>query len=187
MRRDGCPSPCRTSEDHLPFFDRNAKAITYDKWFGQRLLDRDGHVAAFPLGFGLSYTAFALSDLSVEDLVGDSFRAAVTVTNTGQRAGRHVVQLYGRLEAGDDFPRRVLLGFAPVVLEPGAAVRVELTGSTRPLQRWTGDGFTAAAPSVVIEASAFAGDPQAETAPGRVPARLTRVGRHSVEAAPACA
>ena len=153
------------SEDHLPFFDRNAKTITYDKWFGQRLLDREGHVAAFPLGFGLSYTEFALSDLSVEDLVGDAFRAAVTVTNTGQRAGRHVVQLYGRLDAGDDFPRRVLLGFAPVAVEPGTAVHVELTGSTRPLQRWTEEGFAAATPSVVIEASAFAGDPRGPSAP----------------------
>ncbi|MER6816230.1 hypothetical protein ABT299_43790 [Spirillospora sp. NPDC000708] len=33
-----------------PFFDRNATEITYDKWFGQRLLDRDGRPAAFPLG-----------------------------------------------------------------------------------------------------------------------------------------
>ena len=159
------PFSVPATEDHLPFFDRNAKAITYDKWFGQRLLDRDGHTAAFPLGFGLSYTSFALSELSVDELVGESFRAAVTVTNTGRRAGRHVVQLYGRLEAGDDFPGRVLLGFGSVGLEPGAAARVEVAGSTRPLQRWTGDGFAAAASSVVVEAAAFAGDPHTLIAP----------------------
>ncbi len=39
------PFSVPATEDHLPFFDRNAKAITYDKWFGQRLLDRDGHTA----------------------------------------------------------------------------------------------------------------------------------------------
>ncbi len=159
------PFSIPTSEEHLPFFDRNANAITYDKWFGQRLLDRDGHAAAFPLGFGLSYTVFALSDLSVDGLVGDTFAAAVTVTNTGQRAGRHVVQLYGRLEAGDDFPSRVLLGFGSIALSPRTSVRLDLTGSTRPLQRWTEDGFTAAATSVVVEASAFAGDPRALTVP----------------------
>ncbi len=164
------PFSVPVSEDHLPFFDRNATAITYDKWFGQRLLDRDGHVAAFPLGFGLSYTDFTISDLWVDDLVGDSFGAAVTVTNTGQRAGRHVVQLYGRIDAGDDFPRRVLLGFGAVALAPGAAARLDLAGSTRPLQRWTENGFEAAATSVVIEAAAFAGDPGAPTAP--VPFRL---------------
>ncbi len=155
------PFSIPTSEDHLPFFDRNATAITYDKWFGQRLLDRDGHAAAFPLGFGLSYTDFALSDLSVDDLVGDSFGAAVTVRNVGPRAGRHVVQLYGRLDAGDDFPARVLLGFGSAALSPGAETRLEVTGSTRPLQRWAGNGFEAAVPSVVIEAAAFAGDPEA--------------------------
>jgi beta-glucosidase len=155
------PFSIPSSEDHLPFFDRTATAITYDKWFGQRLLDRDGHAAAFPLGFGLSYTDFALSDLTVDDLVGDSFGAAVTVRNVGPRAGRHVVQLYGRLDAGDHFPRRVLLGFGSAAVSPGAETRLEVTGSTRPLQRWTGDGFEAAAPSVVIEAAAFAGDPEA--------------------------
>ncbi len=153
------PFSIPTSEAHLPFFDRDATAITYDKWFGQRLLDRDGHTAAFPLGFGLSYTDFAVSDLTVDDLVGDSFGASVTVMNTGQRAGRHVVQLYARLEAGDDFPSRVLLGFGAVALGPGNATRLELTGSTRPLQRWTERGFEAAAPCVVIEAAAFAGHP----------------------------
>ena len=159
------PFSLPVSEDHLPFFDRNATAITYDKWFGQRLLDRDGHAAAFPLGFGLSYTDFAVSDFAVDDIVGDSFGAAVTVANIGHRAGRHVVQLYGRLDAGNDFPRRVLLGFGAVALAPGAAARLDLTGSTRPLQRWTENGFEAAATSVVLEAAAFAGDPGAPTAP----------------------
>ena len=44
------PFSVPTSEAHLPFFDRDATAITYDRWFGQRLLDRDGHAAAFPSG-----------------------------------------------------------------------------------------------------------------------------------------
>jgi hypothetical protein len=159
------PFSIPTSEAHVPFFDRNATAITYDKWFGQRLLYRDGHTAAFPLGFGLSYTDFAVSDLSVDDLVGDSFGATVTVTNTGQREGHHVVQLYGRLEAGDDFPSRVLLGFGTVGLEPRVSARLHLTGSTRPLLRWTERGFEAAAPSLVVEASGFAGAPDALRVP----------------------
>ncbi|MDT5058572.1 MAG: beta-glucosidase [Mycobacterium sp.] len=131
------PFSIPTSAEHLPFFDTTLSTITYDKWFGQRLLDRDRHAPAFPLGFGLSYTDFALADLAVDELVGDTFEAAVTVTNTGERAGRHVVQLYGCVDAGDDFPSRVLLGFDTVALAAGECARLHLTGSTRPLQRWT--------------------------------------------------
>ncbi|MEU9017810.1 glycoside hydrolase family 3 C-terminal domain-containing protein [Actinomadura sp. NPDC048394] len=159
------PYSIPVSEEHLPRFDPDATAVTYDKWFGQRLLDRDGHRAAFPLGYGLSYTTFTLTDLAVGALDGDAFTAAVTVTNTGARAGRHVVQLYGRpVGAGGDFPSRVLLGFAAVGLEPGAAAQVTVPASTRPLQRWTGGGFVPAASAAVIEAASHAGDPGAVTA-----------------------
>ncbi|GIF22595.1 beta-glucosidase-like glycosyl hydrolase [Actinoplanes tereljensis] len=159
------PYSIPVSEEHLPFFDRDATSITYDRWFGQRLLDRDGVAAAFPLGFGLSYTSFGIDGLSVSAVDGEHFTATTAVTNTGDRAGRHVVQLYGVVEA-DDFPRRVLLGFAPVELAAGEKAEVTVIGSTRPLQRWTAGGFVPAATSeVVVEAAAFSGDPEAATAP----------------------
>ncbi|MEU4236030.1 glycoside hydrolase family 3 C-terminal domain-containing protein [Actinoplanes sp. NPDC026619] len=154
------PYSIPVSEEHLPFFDRNARSIVYDRWFGQRLLDRDGHAAAFPLGFGLSYTTFALDRLVLSPVAGEGFTATVRVTNTGERAGRHVVQLYGVVEA-DDFPRRVLLGFAPVEVAAGESVEVAVTGSTRPLQRWVSGGFVPAAADVTIEAAAYSGDPSA--------------------------
>ena len=50
------PFSIPTTEKHLPFFDKNATKITYDRFFGQRLLDRQHVDAAYPLGFGLSYT-----------------------------------------------------------------------------------------------------------------------------------
>ncbi|GGO28781.1 glycosyl hydrolase [Microbispora bryophytorum] len=159
------PYSIPAAEEHLPSFDRDATAITYDKWFGQRLLDRDGHAPAFPLGFGLSYTSFALADLTVDAPEGDSFTGVVTVTNTGSRAGRHVVQLYGRPTgidaAADDFPTRVLLGFATVDLPAGASARVTVPASARPLRRWTPTGFVPASPTAVIEAASYAGDPDA--------------------------
>jgi beta-glucosidase-like glycosyl hydrolase len=157
------PYSIPADESHLPFFDRDATSIVYDKWFGQRLLDRDGVAAAFPLGFGLSYTGFTLDGVAVTPVAGESFTATVRVTNTGARDGRHVVQLYGVVEA-DDFPRRVLLGFAPVSLAAGATGTVPVTGSVRPLLRWTGDDFTPAAGQVVVEAAAYSGDPAAVTA-----------------------
>ncbi|AYG03593.1 beta-glucosidase [Gryllotalpicola protaetiae] len=158
------PYSVPTTEEHLPFFDKNATAITYDRWHGQRLLDRDGNAAAFPLGFGLSYTSFALSGVTVGAVADESFEASVTITNTGDRRGRHVVQLYGVTDAAD-FPHRVLLGFTPVWLEPGETATVTVQGSTRPLQRWTSGGWQPAADAALIEASAFSGDPAAVSAP----------------------
>lgn len=156
------PFSIPTHEEHLPFFDRDATEITYDKWFGQRLLDRDNNQAAFPLGYGLSYTAFRLEDAELGPLEGESFPVHVTISNTGNRSGRHVVQIYGRPQnAGDDFPARVLLGFTSVGLEAGTSARVTVTASTRPLQRWSGDGFVPAADSAAIEAASYAGDPDA--------------------------
>lgn len=157
------PYSIPTDESHLPTFDRDATSIVYDRWYGQRLLDRDGITAAFPLGFGLSYTTFAITDLAVSPVEDERFTAEVTVANTGQRAGRHVVQVYG-VTGADDFPRRVLLGFAPVELAAGDSVRVAVTGSTRPLQRWTEHGFIPVAGEVVVEACAYSGDPRAVAA-----------------------
>ncbi len=86
----------------------------------------------YPFGFGRSYgTAFELSDLatSAADLPTDGeVEVAVTVRNTGSRAGSEVVQLYTRdLVASVTRPVRQLTGYARVDLAPGAAARVRFT------------------------------------------------------------
>ena len=162
------PYSIPTDESHLPFFDREATEIIYDRWHGQRLLDREGVRAAFPLGFGLSYTTFTLSNLEVGPVESESFTATVDVANTGGRRGRHVVQLYATLDGVEDFPHRVLVGFEPIWVDPGETAQVRITGSIRPLQQWTTDGFVPAAPAVTVEAAAYSGDPDALTAPLRL-------------------
>jgi beta-glucosidase len=59
------PFSIPTSEQHLPAFDRNATAVTYDHWHGQRLVDKLGVPAAYPLGYGLSYASFELGEPAV--------------------------------------------------------------------------------------------------------------------------
>ncbi|MDQ1512547.1 MAG: beta-glucosidase [Microbacteriaceae bacterium] len=153
------PFSIPTTEEHLPSFDADATAITYDRWFGQRLLDRLQVEAAFPLGFGLSYTRFEIEELDLGPLEGEAFTARVTVRNTGERDGRHVVQLYGEPQgAGDDFPARVLLGFGSVAVRAGGTETVEVRGSVRPLQRWSGDGFAPAAEEALVRAASHAAD-----------------------------
>lgn len=157
------PYSIPTDESHLPFFDRDATSIRYDRWHGQHLLDRDGHRAAFPLGFGLSYTTFSIDSIVLTPVSGERFSATVEVANVGSREGRHVVQLYGVVDA-EDFPRRVLIGFAPVTVAAGDRVSVTVTGSTRPLQRWVDGSWIPAASHVRVEAAAYSGDPDAPAA-----------------------
>lgn len=154
------PFSIPTSEAHLPFFDREATEIVYDKWFGQRLLDRDGHAAAFPLGYGRSYTSFECADVEVGPIVDEEFTVTVEVHNTGERAGRHVVQVYATVDAAD-FPAKVLVGFAVVDLAAGETRRVTVLASSRPLQRWTAQGFVPAAATAGVEVAAHAADPAA--------------------------
>ncbi len=88
-----------------------------------------------PFGFGLSYTTFAREGLVAPSQVptSGSFPVEVTVTNTGDRPGVEVVQLYGHDVIGSVVrPRAQLLGYARVSLGVGESVRVRfLVPTTR--------------------------------------------------------
>ena len=80
-----------------------------------------------PFGFGLSYTWFCYSELSVDRVVeaGAVFSVSVTVTNSGEREGTDVVQLYGRdLKASVVRPAVALLGYVRVDLPARESRRV---------------------------------------------------------------
>jgi len=86
-----------------------------------------------PFGFGLSYTTFAHTDLSVDREVaaGGSFTATLTVSNLGAVAGTDVVQLYGRDPVATVVrPVSQLLAYARVSLEPGQSAQVRFTVPT---------------------------------------------------------
>jgi beta-glucosidase len=152
------------SEDHLPFLDVEASSIEYDKWFGQRLLDKLGVPARYSLGYGLSYTSFEVSDLSVDEAAlqqhGEKFIIRANISNVGARAGRFIAQVYG-LTSGNDFPSRVLLGFKPIDLEQGQSNVVEISCSTRPLQRWKDGAFALVDQEFDVELASCSGDAEA--------------------------
>ncbi len=119
------------SETHLPFFDRHADAIEYGYYHGYRLLDRAGHEPAFAFGYGLSYTTFAYCNLRLDrdTLARDgALHISVDITNTGNRAGAEVAQLYVGY-AGSQVDRAVkdLKGFVRVMLEAGETKTVTFT------------------------------------------------------------
>jgi beta-glucosidase len=119
------------SED-LPYFDRNAKAITYDLWHGYRKLEREGAVPAFPFGFGLSYTTFEFERLRLSNTslgASDTLTATLEVTNRGTSAGDTVVQAYVAVPTSrvERAPKE-LKSFRRVGLKPGETktVRVDI-------------------------------------------------------------
>lgn len=115
-------------------------------YVGYRYYETVGADVLFPFGFGLSYTTFAISDLVVT-----AAGATVTVTNTGDVAGTHVVQLYvGRESEGSARPARELKGFAKATLEPGASTTVEI-----PFDRYTFRTFDAARDAWIVEAGEY--------------------------------
>src|SRR5204862_2911908 len=85
----------------------------------------------YPFGFGLSYTTFSYSDLklSTTSLKGNqSLTASVTVTNTGNRDGKEVVQLYiGDVVGSVTRPVKELKGFQKIALNAGESKAVSFT------------------------------------------------------------
>ncbi|KAL2813405.1 glycoside hydrolase superfamily [Aspergillus granulosus] len=158
------PFSIPADESHLPPFDINASKIKYDRWFGQALLDKLGVPAAYPLGFGLSYTNYFVYNMRVQNLDASSttgdFTVVAMVKNKGAHMGRYVAQVYAR-PGLSDFPSRVLLGFHAIDVGVGEEVEISVAASLRPLQQMRDGQFVLRCNVVEIEFASFAGDPAA--------------------------
>jgi beta-glucosidase len=115
----------------LPLFDRNATEIEYDLWHGYRKLERDGSTPAFPFGFGLSYTSYRYTNLTLDqNRLGPSetLKVSLDVSNTGARAGEEVVQLYvSAIGSAVERALKELKAFTRVALKPGETKTVQFS------------------------------------------------------------
>jgi beta-glucosidase len=120
-----CTLPAAIEDTLAGVATRGSGHVAYGEgvFAGHRRYDRDGIEPAFPFGFGLSYTTFAMGAPVASPSAlrpGEGVTVHVDVTNTGTRAGVETVQLYVRdVEASVERPERELRGFAKVALEPG--------------------------------------------------------------------
>ena len=107
---------------------------------GYRYYDKKKMDVLFPFGFGLSYTTFEYSNLRLSaDKIKDTdtLTVAVTVKNTGKRAGKAVVQLYvGDEKSTPIRPVRELKGFSKVALQPGESREVSFVLDKRSFAYW---------------------------------------------------
>ena len=101
-------------------------------YVGYRYYQTAGVPVAFPFGHGLSYTQFAYSDMHA-----DAHSATLTVTNTGDRAGAEIVQLYVAKPNAEIFrPAQELKAFAKVKLAAGESKTVTLTLDDKAFRYW---------------------------------------------------
>lgn len=118
---------------------------------GYRYYDKAGVKVRWPFGYGLSYTDFTYSDLVIsekaENNVGNDWNGvcdvSITVTNTGNRPGAEVVQLYITPPEGKSGvrcslhrPVRELKGFQKVFLQPGESTKVSFVLEERSFAIW---------------------------------------------------
>jgi beta-glucosidase len=103
---------------------------------GYRYYDQKDVTPLFPFGHGLSYTSFTYSDLKVTKKVkpGGKVEVSLTVTNSGEAAGKEVVQLYvSDLKSALPRPPKELKGFTKLALKAGEAGKVAFTLDERAL------------------------------------------------------
>jgi beta-glucosidase len=159
--------------------DRAAE-VSYDDdiWVGYRHFATKGVKPAYPFGFGLSYTTFEYSGLSLSrSRFEGELTASVTIKNTGRTPGREVAQLY--LSApGKKAPKPALelKGFAKTgTLKPGESQVVTFTLGPRELA-----SFDEAASAWVAEAGSYTVKIGASSEDIRQTANFTKAGEETV-------
>lgn len=115
-------------------FATRRKTVEYREglYIGYRYFTTAEKAVRFPFGYGMSYTAFAYSDM-----VADEQGVSLTVTNTGSVAGTEIVQLYIAKKNSELFrPAKELKGFARVTLAPGEKQRITIMLDDKAFRFW---------------------------------------------------
>ena len=138
--------PKNVGQIPLYYANKNTgRPLKEGKWFEKfrsNYLDVDND-ALYPFGYGLSYTTFRFSDVTLsQPSIGmdNQLVASVTVTNTGDRAGSEVVQLYIRDLVGSvTRPVKELKGFEKIYLQPNESRTVRFTIAPEMLKFYNAD------------------------------------------------
>lgn len=125
-----------------PYYGVEKEDVKYreERMVGYRYYETMKRPVLFPFGHGLSYTSFAYDNLwldkeSMTD--AEELKVSVDVTNTGDMAGKTVVQIYvAPCKTGEIRPVRELRAFEKIALEPGEKKTVTLTLDKRAFAEW---------------------------------------------------
>ena len=101
--------------------------VNYDEGLkvGYKWYDAEKREVLFPFGYGLSYTTYSYSDLSVK--AGKEIAVTFTVKNTGSRAGDEIAEVYASLPPSGEEPPKRLVGWSKVHLNAGESKQVSVS------------------------------------------------------------
>ena len=120
------------SDAQLPDYeDYSMKGRTY-RYFSDPL---------FAFGYGQSYTTFAIGDATIEGQ-GGSYKVSVPVTNSGQRNGTEIVQLYIRNTADQNGPLKSLRGFQRIDVKAGQSATATIALTPESFEFWDAETNT---------------------------------------------
>jgi beta-glucosidase len=128
------------SATNFPYSNGNVAEVCYDEdiFVGYRHFDTFGVEPLYPFGYGLSYTSFDYSDLTIRPSA-NGFDVTVTVKNTGKVAGRESVQIYVSAPSNPHMPKpaKELKAFGKTgLLKPGASETLRMHISRGQLASW---------------------------------------------------
>lgn len=131
------PIKLEDNPSYLNFGDGDKVEYSEGIFVGYRYYDKKKMEVAFPFGYGLSYTTFEYSNVKTDKdtlTEGETLQVSVDVTNTGDKFGKEIVQLYvaDKTEAIRR-PEKELKGFEKVALNPGETKRVTFAVDKRSL------------------------------------------------------
>jgi beta-glucosidase len=142
---------------------RNLDFTNYEEgiYVGYRHFDKADLGVSYPFGYGLSYTQFEYGAMGAQ-LDNDTLQVSLSVTNTGARAGKEVVQVYAaKPDTGVDRPVRELKAFAKTpLLQPGESADLTFRIPVAELRYWdeSRSGWVLEPGTYVLEAGASSRD-----------------------------
>ncbi|WP_228374258.1 beta-glucosidase family protein [Demequina phytophila] len=142
--------PASADDVPVPHAVPDAGSLSYDDGVhvGYRGWERSGATPAAPFGHGLGWTGWRYDDVAAAPAPDGGVEVDVAVTNTGDREGREVIQVYVEAPAGaHERPVRWLGGFVAVHARPGETVRARVPVARRRLEVWDAEAASWALPN----------------------------------------
>jgi len=129
------------TQSSVPVLDVTPRdgVLTYEEGIhiGYRAWLKANATPEFPFGFGLGYTTWTAGESAVDQDPDGNTTVTASLTNTGARAGKQIVQVYvSRKNSAIDRPVRWLAGFAAVRAEAGETVTATIAVDRRAFANW---------------------------------------------------